>query len=216
LTGGWRVVRLCGVGNYTDKKMVIGILGGIGSGKSSVAAEFGRLGCGVIDADRIGHELLNRSDVKSEIVDCFGESILGIDGRVSRRNLAEIVFSDSEKLEELNLIMHHRIIGRAEEMISEFNARDDIKAIVLDGPLLIETGLEKYCDKLIFVQCDAKIRAERVAKKGCFDKKQLKIRENFQISLDRKAKLADNVVINNSGLPFLVEQVGRIFSQYGL
>ena len=204
------------MGNNDDKKMVIGILGGIGSGKSAVAAEFGRLGCGVIDADKIGHQLLERADVKAEVVGCVGGVILGADGQINRRNLGEIVFSDGEKLGKLNGIMHWRIIGCVEGIIEEYNRREEFKAIVIDGPLLVETGLDKYCDKLVFVRCDYEIRALRVVKKGCFDEKELKKRENFQISLDSKAKLADNAVINNSGLSVLVEQVGKIFSQFGL
>ena len=204
------------VENIKGDKLVIGILGGIGSGKSSVAAEFAKLGCGVIDADRIGHQLLERADVKAEIVECFGETILDADGRVKRCDLAKIVFSDGEKLGKLNGIMHRRIIGCVEVMIEAYNGRDEIKAIVIDGPLLVETGLDKCCDKLVFVECDHKIRVARVIKKGSFDEKELKMRENFQISLDSKAKLADNAVINNSGLSVLVEQVGRIFSQFGL
>ena len=204
------------VENIKGEKLVIGILGGIGSGKSSVAAEFAKLGCGVIDADKIGHELLERAEVKAEVVGCFGEAILGADGRINRRNLGEIVFSDGEKLAKLNGIMHWRIIGCVEVMMKAYNGREEIKAIVIDGPLLVETGLDKYCDKLVFVECDYEIRVSRVVKKGSFDEKELKKRENFQISLDSKSKLADNAVINNSGLSVLVEQVGRIFSQFSL
>ena len=216
LTGGGLGGRLWGVGDNFDKKLVIGILGGIGSGKSCVAGEFEKLGCGVIDADKIGHELLERDEVKGEIVGCFGESVLGADGRINRRILGEIVFSDGDKLGKLNSIMHWRIIGCVEGVIEDYKRQDDIKAIVLDGPLLVEVGLDKYCDKLIFVECDAAIRAERVARKDCFDEKQLKMRENFQISLDSKAGLADNAVVNNSDLSDLVEQVGKIFSQFSL
>jgi dephospho-CoA kinase len=83
---------------------------------------------------------------------------------------------------------------------------------VLDIPLLAEVGWAKRCDKLIFVDCQRQIRIDRVKKMGVFDENQIKIRENFQISLDKKARLADNVVDNNSDFSALVRQAANIFS----
>ena len=89
--------------------------------------------------------------------------------------------------------------------------QDQVKAIVLDMPLLVEVGWDKRCDRLIFVDCKLELRAARAKKKG-FDRNQLKNRENFQISLDNKVDLADNVVVNNSGFSALVRQIADIFS----
>jgi len=195
----------------TGKKPIIGILGGIGSGKSTVAAEFAKLGCKVIDADKIAHELLDEPAVKEKVVGLFGRSILNPEGKIDREKLAGIVFVDSDKLSSLNAIIHPLVLQRAEEIIEQYNRQNQVKAIVLDMPLLVEVGWDKRCDKLIFVDCEQKLRLDRAKKLG-FDKNQVKIRENFQISLDNKANLADNTIENNSDFSVLAKQVVNIFS----
>jgi len=196
--------------NIGDKP-VIGILGGIGSGKSTVAAEFAKLGCKVIDADKIAHDLLDRKTVKEEIVGLFGEVVLDSSGRIEHKKLAGVVFASDDKLDSLNGIIHPLVLERTEELIEKYNKQNNVKAIVLDMPLLAEVGWAKRCDRLIFVNCEQKIRAER-AKKKDFDQNQIKIREIFQISLDNKQSLADNMIENNSDFSALVRQVADIFS----
>lgn len=196
----------------TKSKPVIGILGGIGSGKSAVAAEFAKLGCEVIDADKIAHELLDQPEVRQQIVGLFGEGILDSAEKIDRKKLADIVFADAQRLASLNNIIHPLVLKRAEELIDLYKHRAGVKAIVLDIPLLAEVGWAKRCDKLIFVDCQRQIRIDRVKKMGVFDENQIKIRENFQISLDKKARLADNVVDNNSDFSALVRQAANIFS----
>jgi len=186
-------------------------LGGIASGKSTVAAEFAKLGCEVINADKIAHELLEKDAVKRQIVAAFGPSILDPKGRIDRKRLADIVFADTHKLSLLNLIVHPLVLERAERQIERYSRQNQVRAIVLDMPLLAEVDWAKRCDRLIFVRCSKKIRAERAKKMG-FDKNQLKIRENFQISLDNKTGIADNTIENNSDFSALVRQVADIFT----
>jgi dephospho-CoA kinase len=196
--------------NIGDKP-IIGIMGGIGSGKSTVAAEFAKLGCKVIDADKIAHELLKNSAVKGKIVTIFGRDVVDFKGNIDRKRLGEIVFADHNKLTMLNGIIHPFVIERVEQLIEKYKQQTQIKAVVLDMPLLVEIGWAGRCNKLIFVDCKEKIRAERAQKMG-FDENQLKIRENFQISLDNKAALADNTIENNSDFSAMVRQVADIFS----
>ena len=186
-------------------------MGGIASGKSTVAAEFAKLGCEVINADKIAHELLEKDAVKRQIVAAFGPSILDPKGRIDRKRLADIVFADTHKLSLLNLIVHPLVLERAERQIERYSRQNQVRAIVLDMPLLAEVDWAKRCDRLIFVRCSKKIRAERAKKMG-FDKNQLKIRENFQISLDNKTGIADNTIENNSDFSALVRQVADIFT----
>jgi len=199
------------------KKCIIGILGGIGAGKSTVAAEFAKLGCAVIDADKIAGQLLQTDAVKAQIRSKFGQAVFDANGRIDRKKLAEIAFQDHDKIKLLNRIIHPPALKRAEEMIAKCE-NEEKAAIVLDMPLLAEVGWDKRCDKLIFVDCHEKIRLQRLKKqaffdeKALYDEKHLKARENFQISLDNKAKIAHYIIDNNSDFPALVKQVGRIFS----
>ncbi len=201
-----------GVVSKDGNKPIIGILGGICSGKSTVAGEFAKLGCKVIDADKIVHELLDRKDIKESVVSLFGEAILNSEKKIDSKKLAGIVFSDSEKLSSLNKIIHPFVLERAEELIEKYNGQSQVKAIVLDMPLLAEVGWDKRCDKLIFVDCKRGLRIKRAKKIGVFDENQLKIRENFQISLDNKVSITDNTIDNNSGFSALAKQIAVIFS----
>ncbi len=191
---------------------MIGILGGIGSGKSTVAGQFAKLGCRVIDADEIAHELLEQADVITKVKASFGQAILNFQGKIDRSKLAKIVFKDSTKISKLNGIIHPLVLARTEALIKEYNGQNEVKAIVLDMPLLMEVGWEKRCDRLIFVDCRADLRLKRAEKMGIFSEEALKIRENFQISLDKKKTIADNTIDNNSGFEALAEQVADILS----
>ena len=155
------------------KKIVIGILGGIGSGKSSVAQEFARLGCGIIDADSMVHQLLEDKNIIQPITEAFGTDIL-CNAKVDRIKLSEKVFQDSESVERINKIIHPHVLLKTEILIEELNNSEKVKAIVLDMPLLAEVGWIKRCDKIVFVDCKNEIRAQRTLKKGGFSEKQLK------------------------------------------
>lgn len=194
-----------------EEKLVIGLLGGIASGKSTVASEFAKLGCKVVDADKIAHKALCREDVRQKVADLFGKGVLDSSGRINRKVLANLVFADAEKLSSLNKIIHPLVLKRAEEIIERYSSQKQAKAIVLDIPLLLEVSWAKRCDKLIFVRCKRSVRLQRAKKMG-FDENQIKIREKFQISLDNKARVADNIIDNNSNVSTLVRQVADIFS----
>ncbi len=191
---------------------MIGILGGMYSGKSTVAAELAKLGCAVIDADSVSHQLLEEKDVLKKIVRVFGKEILDDKGKISRSALANRVFGDPAKLAILTGILHPLVMARVEELITKCGPQPAVRAIVLDIPLLVEVGWEKRCDNIIFVDCAPPIRLERAQKTGVFEADQLKIRENLQISLDKKKRIADNIVDNNSDLSGLSKQIANIFS----
>ena len=192
-------------------KAIIGLMGGVGSGKSCVAGEFLRLGCGVVDADRVGHDLLGAGHIKDKIREVFGEGVFGADGEVDRGALSEIVFHSEENVARINNILHPEILVKCEQLIDDLSITA-AKAIILDMPLLVEVGWDKRCDFLVFIDCPEQIRAQRAEKKGTDTKKNLKKRENFQISLDTKAKIAHYTLNNHSDRQALASQVDRIFS----
>lgn len=195
------------------RKPIIGILGGIASGKSTVAAEFGKLGCAVISADALAHDLLREEAVREQLLRQFGHQILQRGGQIDHARLAELVFGDAEKLCALNKVIHPRVLRRTEESIEQYRQCKHTQAIVLDMPLLLEVGWANRCDRLIFVRCDAAQRFHRAKQAGLMDEQEIKIREKFQISVDRKAALADNTIDNNSDFSTLVRQIQAIFSE---
>lgn len=194
-----------------DKKPIIGILGGISSGKSTVAKELEKLGCGVVDADKIAKDMLFNEDVKKEIAAVFGNAVFDSAGNIDKPKLSEAVFNDPKAVSTINGIIHPRVMQKTESLIEQYQSQGGIKAVVLDIPLLMEVGWEKRCDKLIFVACDEQIRLKRAAKKGVLDEKLLKKRENFQISLDKKQKISHYILNNNDDLSELTKQISQIF-----
>lgn len=181
---------------------VVGLLGGIGSGKSLVARQLAELGACVLDADQAGHEVLESSDVKQAAIERWGTAILAPDGRIERRRLAAIVFSpSSEGIAErafLQQLTHPRIARR---LVAEAKCRsqEGFRLAVLDAPLLLEAGWDKLCDILVFVEAPWPLRVARVQARG-WSAKELADREGVQESLDLKRRRAD-WVIDNSGSP---------------
>jgi len=194
------------------EKPVIGIVGGIGCGKSTVAGCFADLGCVVLDADDLAHEVLDEPDVLDALVDRWGEDVLNDQGCADRAVIAAKVFESPTELDFLNGLIHPRVLARCEAIITAYQTDPDIRGIVLDMPLLLEVGWEKKCDFLVFVECSDEKRRQRIAKNGKFDIDQLKKRENFQISLDKKKRKAHYIICNNSGKSDLTEQVAQIFT----
>lgn len=195
-----------------NTKPVIGLLGGIGSGKSSVASILANLGCAVIDADQMSREVLDDQDIVDTIKIIFGADILTSDGMVNRAKLAEKAFSDAAVLDRLTAIVHPPVLRQTEALLTDYFAAPGISAIVLDVPLLMETNWHKRCDVLVFVDSEPSIRQQRVVQKGRFSADQIKKRENFQISLEKKKEIAQYIIQNNSDLSDLADQVARVYS----
>jgi dephospho-CoA kinase len=190
---------------------VIAIVGGIGSGKSTVAAEFARLGCTVLDADRMAHDLLADPIVQQELVSCFGPGIRDERGRIDRGKLASQAFANPANVQRINGILHPRVMEQCLRLIELCRLAPTCRGIVLDAPLLLEAGWEGRYDWLVFVDCPQEVRTVRAACKG-LGPEEVKKREFFQISLDKKRAKAHYIVQNNSDVFALTEQVGRIFT----
>ncbi len=181
---------------------VIGLLGGVASGKSLVARMLADLGACVLDADRTGHEVLQMPEIKAAAQQRWGERIFDENGRIDRKRLAEIVFApppggppEREYLEQIT----HPKIGRLLMRQAEQKAAAGCKAVVLDAALLLEAGWNQFCDHLVFVDAPRPVRLARAIERG-WSEKDFTVREGAQESLDFKQTHAD-VVVDNSGSP---------------
>lgn len=171
---------------------IVGVTGSLGSGKSTVARYFKKLGAEVIDADSIAHQILTNKTIKKKVVFIFGKSCLS-GRRISRKKLSKIVFSKRRKLNILCSIIHPPILKKIKHIIK----RSKKRIVVIDAPLLIESGLYKKMDKIIAVTVNKKEVINRCIKLG-FSKNQAKNRMRFQMSSKKKTRYAD-FIIDNSG-----------------
>ncbi|MBN2063168.1 MAG: dephospho-CoA kinase [Sedimentisphaerales bacterium] len=196
-----------------NSKPLIGLLGAPGSGKSTVAGCFARLGCGVINADKLNHAVLAREDIARRLADMFNSDILGDNGSIDRKKLSALVFSGEgkENLKKLEDVVHPEIFKLIESEIIRLGQEESVPAIILDIPLLLEVGLDKRCDHLIFVSVSDEIRGQRLSEKRGWDEKLVKNIEKSQILLDKKREISDYMLVNNSDTGELLKQVESIF-----
>ena len=179
--------------------VVVGLTGGIASGKSFVAQCLEELGAQRIDADRVAHEVLQDENVIGKIVDHWGEELLCDDGQINRKQLAEVVFggSDDSELDRLESFVHPEIRDRIYREMESVKASAKVDLLILDIPLLFESNYDEHCDFVIFVDANQEVRMQRAKLRG-WDKYELAKRESRQLPIDEK-KRRSNVVIDNSG-----------------
>ncbi|MBU0718170.1 MAG: dephospho-CoA kinase, partial [Planctomycetes bacterium] len=180
--------------------------------KSSVARMLAALGAAVLDSDRMCHEEYGDPEVVATLKAWWGDRICRPDGQVQRAAIAEIVFGDPSELAKLEGLLYPRLARRRDELVAQYEADPEVKAIVLDAPKLFEAGLEGYCDSIIFVDCDWSTRVARVASARGWTAEELLRRENLLNPLDSKKTIADHVVVNHSTLVSLRAEVERVFS----
>ena len=185
------------------KTKIIGLAGGVASGKSLVAEQFAARGAAVIDADRVGHEVLRDPQVRQLARQRWGESIFDPDGHVNRRALAQIVFASApdgpRELAYLEQLTHGRIEQIVRQRIERLLEQPALAAVVLDAPLMFKAGWTAFCDKIVYVDAPREMRAARARSRG-WSEEEFARREAAQQSLEEKCKHAD-FVIDNSGPP---------------
>ncbi len=165
---------------------VIGLIGGVGAGKSWVAAEFGRRGATVVDADSLAHELLRNPLVSSEVIRTFGSRVLASDGMVDRKTLGAVVFEDAAARKRLESILHPRIREFAEQSIA-CAISEGRPVVVLDAALLLESGWDELCDAIVFVDAPISVRRARVAEHRSWPSSEHVRREHAQAPLEAKS-----------------------------
>ncbi len=195
----------------TAQPPVIGLVGGIGSGKSMLASCLGELGCVVVDADVIAHDVLQTEIVRSEIEAWWGSAVFLEDGTINRAAVGRIVFADVAARLRLEALVHPLVKQACRQAIDA--ADSSSRAVILDAPLLLEAGLDAWCDTLVFVDAPDASRRERVHARSGWESEEWALREQSQIALDEKRLRSDHVLVNAEDSIALRQQAASLLDQ---
>ncbi len=192
---------------------VIGLTGGIGSGKSTVSKFLTELGAIIIDADRIGHEAFEpNTEAYREVVKTFGKEILSPSGEIDRHKLGSIIFANHQARAKLNKIMHPRIYDTVKAKIEEFRRRA-LSAVVIEAPLLIEAGWAKLVDEVWVTVAPQQTVLERLTKGTGLTKAQSLARIRAQLTTEERIKHADVIIDTNCTLDELKTKVRELWQK---
>ena len=200
--------------------MVIGLTGGIGTGKSTVSKKLREKGYPVIDLDIISREVITYSEVIDELVENFGSEILeeqnAVSGKkcISRNKLRQIVFKDEKKVAVLNSIMHPPIIEEMRRQIKELG--QSYETVFVEVQLLFEAKLEKEFDMTVLVYADRKTQIERVLKRDGRSEGEVQEIINAQMSMDEKRKLSNYIIENNGNSEILDLEIEKFIKKFGI
>lgn len=194
--------------------LLVGITGGIATGKSLVSEILRGLGAYIIDADKIAREVVEpEKPAWLEIVEFFGKDIINKDKTISRKMLGEIVFNDPVKKRKLEEIVHPRVIEEENRMVKEYLKIKPDGIVIIDAALLIEAGSHKRVDKLIVVYADKEAQAKRLMERDGLSRTDAEKRIASQLPLDEKVKMADFVIDNSKGIEGTRRQTIDIFNK---
>ena len=191
---------------------VIGLTGGIASGKSTVSDMLKELGASIIDVDLIARQIVKKGEkAYNEIVENYTEKVLLPSGELNRKMLGDIVFSDPEKLRLLNSITHPEIINRIKEDIARLK-EEKVKLIVLDAAILIEMNLQKLVDEVWLVTVDVETQIKRLVERDRFSLTDAANRVNSQFPNEKKLKYADVQIDNNAPIQEVRERIKELWN----
>ncbi len=189
---------------------VIGLTGGIGSGKSTVSAYLREKGIVVLDADQVARMLvLPGSDTLRTLTDFFGQEILLEDGSLDRKKLGGIIFSDADKKQRLDTVMHRKIREEIERRLQVEQAKG-ADCVVIDAPLLLETGMENLVDQVWLIEMEDSLRIRRVMERDALSEEEVRARICLQMSAEEKRKRSNCIVDNSSDLESLYQQIDSL------
>jgi dephospho-CoA kinase len=192
---------------------LIGLVGGIASGKSLVAQQLRSLGAEVLDADRVGHEILRLPEIVAAIRGHFGDRVFDADGHVDRKALGPVVFGPPpdgpRQLATLESITHPEIRRRLRIQAEEMAERG-VPLVVLDAPVLLKAGWDQMCDALVFIDSPRDLRLSRALKRG-WTAEEFAAREAAQEPIEEKRRRAGFVVDNSGDLGYTLGQVERLW-----
>jgi len=188
-----------------NPKRIIGLIGGIGSGKSRVATAFAKRGARVISGDQAGHEALKQPEIRDAVEKRWGKGLVDENGEVNRRALGRIVFAKQEELRALEAIVFPWIGQRLRDEIAAAARDVQVPLIVLDAAVMLEAGWNNVCDRIVYVHAPRDARLRRLAETRGWTAKEVAARESVQMSLTEKATRAD-LAVDNSGSPEELER----------
>lgn len=192
---------------------ILGLTGGIASGKSTVSNTFKELDVPVVDADEVSREVvLPGTKGLKQVKEAFGEVIVNEDGGLDRKQLGTIIFNSPEKRNQLNEILHPLIINRMMELSDDL-IKDNHPLIVLDIPLLYEINFENKMDGVMVVHVSRTTQLERLIKRDGIEKNEAERKIESQMSLDKKAKKADFIIHNDGSVEETIEQVKQWYDE---
>jgi dephospho-CoA kinase len=191
---------------------VIGLAGGIGSGKSAVARAFGSLGAVVIDSDQESRAALGRPEVKRQLAAWWGPGILNPDGTISRKAVAEIVFKNPAERLKLEGLIHPLVKRRRAELVGRAKAAG-APAAVVDAPLLFEANVDQECDAVVFIDAPREVRLKRVSATRGWDEAELTRRESAQLPLDEKQRRSAFTIRNSGSENDLEAEAARVLRE---
>ena len=181
--------------------ILIGITGGIASGKTEVAKVFQKLGAEILSGDEIGKDVVEKNpQLLKKLVKAFGEEILTSKKRLNRKKLGKIAFSSPSLTEKLNRIVHPFLLENLKEKIESLRRKSDKKIVVVDAALIVEWGLQKKLDYLVLVDCSKEKRVKRLIRQRGYTRKEAEQRIKAQLPETRKRKHADFIIKNAGGL----------------
>ncbi len=193
---------------------IIGLTGGIGSGKSTVTDYLIARGFPVLDADKIAREIvLPGSEMLIQLVSVFGKTILMQDGSLDRKKLGAIVFSDTEKKKTLDGLMHTRILELIHDRILQYREDSVHKVIFIDAPLLFETGLDKSASEIWVIDVDEETRIKRIMERDGLKREDIAMRISNQMTRDEKNKRADVILDNTGDQETLYQQIEQLLQK---
>jgi dephospho-CoA kinase len=194
--------------------LIVGLTGGLASGKTTVSKLLKEEGAYLIEADQIARELVQpHSPTWNELIRVFGKEILGKDGSIHRKKLARRVFSDPAQRGLLNQIIHPRIGEEASRRIKEIIRKDPEAIVVVDAPLLIETGSHRKVDKIIVVSSTEKQQIERLKERDGTSEKEARKIISSQMSIEEKLKVADFVIRNEGSIKETRRRAKEVFQE---
>jgi dephospho-CoA kinase len=193
---------------------LVALTGGLATGKSFVGHALGDLGCHLIQADELGHQVLARDgEAYSEVVAQFGQGILDSDGSINRRLLGTMVFDNPERLRALTDIVHPKVRQREREIISQIASTDPGAIVVVEAAIHIETGGYRNYDQLILVVCSEEQQIERAMKRDNLSRAEVEARLRRQMPLSEKRKYADYVIDTSGEKEETIAQVGQVYNR---